>query len=139
MEEKKVSDFLYEEDSYKIRGICFKVYNILGGGIKEKIIERALFKELISQGMVVENQARIDIVYDNEKIGVYIPDFIVNDKIIVEIKSKPFIKKEDEKQFWGYLKGSKYKLGFLMGFTPAKLIIKRYVHTKKNQHQHESA
>jgi len=122
---------LYEEESYKIRGACFKVYNALGGGIKEKIIGRALFKELILQGMAVENQARIDMVYDNEKIGVYIPDFIVNDKIIIEIKSKPFIKKEDEKQFWGYLKGSNYKLGFLIGFTPQKLIIKRYVYTKK--------
>ena len=132
MFKRKVPDFLYEEESYKIRGVCFKVYNTLGGGIKEKIIERALFKELTSQGMTVENQARINIVYNDEKIGVYIPDFIVNGKVIIEIKSKPFIKKEDEKQFWGYLKGSKYKSGFLIGFTPQKLIIKRYVHTSKS-------
>jgi len=131
MVKKKVPDFLYEEDSYKIRGACFKVYNALGGGIKEKIIELALSKELKAQKMTVENQARIDVIYNNEKIGVYIPDIVVNDKIIIEIKSKPFIRKEDEKQFWGYLKGSKYKLGFLVGFTPQKLVIKRYIHTQK--------
>ena len=135
MEKKKIVDLLYEEDSYKIRGACFKVYNVLGGGIKERIIERALTKELISQGLEVNNQVKIDIVYKNEKIGTYIPDMIVNQKIIVELKSKVFLSKEDEKQFWGYLKGSKYKLGFLVGFTPQKLIIKRYVHTIKDQHK----
>jgi len=119
MPQKKVSGFLYEEESYKIRGACFKVYNVLGGGIKEKIIERALYKELVSRGMTVENRVKIDVVYNNEKVGIYIPDLVVNNKIIIEIKSKPFITEEDEKQFWGYLKGSKYKLGFLVNFSPA--------------------
>jgi len=132
MKKNKVPDFLYEEESYKIRGACFNVYNTLGGGIKEKIIERALTKELLSQGMTVGNQTRINIVYKNEKIGVYIPDLVVDNKIIIEIKSKPFITKEDKKQFWSYLRGSKYKLGFLIGFTSQKLIIERLVHTKKS-------
>jgi len=132
MKKNKIPDFLYEEESYKIRGACFNVYNTLGGGIKEKIIERALTKELLSQGMTVGNQTRINIVYKNEKIGVYIPDLVVDNKIIIEIKSKPFITKEDKKQFWSYLRGSKYKLGFLIGFTSQKLIIERFVHTKKS-------
>lgn len=120
---------LYENESYKIRGACFKVYNSLGGGIKEKIIERALVHELKSQKINISNQSKIDIFYNNEKIGAYIPDVIVEDKIIIELKSKPFITKEDEKQFWGYLKGSKYQLGFLINFGPQKLIIKRFIYT----------
>jgi GxxExxY protein len=130
----KGKNLLYEEESYKIRGACFKVYNVLGGGIKEKIIIRALNKELINQGMKTENQVRIDVVYNNEKIGIYIPDLVVEDKIVLEIKSKPYLTREDEKQFWGYLKGSKYKLGFLVNFGPSKLIIKRFIHTNKNPH-----
>ncbi len=122
---------LYENESYKIRGACFKVYNSLGGGIKEKIIERALVYELKSQKINISNQSRIDIFYNNEKIGVYIPDIIVEDKIIIELKSKPFITKEDEKQFWGYLKGSKYQLGFLINFGSQKLIIKRFIYDKR--------
>jgi len=122
---------LYEKESYKIRGACFKVYNSLGGGIKEKIIQRALFNELISLGFNVNKEVRIDIFYQKQKIGTYIPDVTVDDKIIIEIKSKPFITREDMKQFWGYLKGSKYELGFLVGFTPRKLIIKRLIHTNK--------
>ena len=122
---------LYEDESYKLRRACFNVYNTLGGGIQEKIIERALFKELSSEGLAVENQVKIDILYKGEKIGTYIPDIVVNDKIIVEIKSKLLLTKEDKKQFWGYLKNSKYKLGFLVIFSPKELIIKRFIHTKK--------
>jgi len=122
---------LYEEESYKIRGACFSVYNSLGGGIRENIIERALIKELTNQNINIKNQERIDILYKGEKIGVYIPDIIVNDKILIELKSKSFLAKEDEKQFWGYLKGSKYKLGFLINFGPQKLIIKRFIHDRK--------
>ena len=126
-----MAKLLYEDESYKIRGACFKVYNALGGGIQEKIVERALSKELITRGMSIENQVRIDVIYNNEKIGTYIPDLVVNNKIILEIKSKPILTKEDEKQFWGYLKNSKYKLGFLVIFSPQELIIKRFVHTNK--------
>lgn len=126
-----VKDFLYENESYRIRGACFKVYNELGGGIKEKIIERALLKELKQTGLAANTQQKIDIFYGGEKIGTYIPDLIVNDKIVVELKSKPFITKEDEKQFWGYLKGSAYCLGFIINFGHQKITIKRFVHTHK--------
>jgi GxxExxY protein len=135
MVKKKVPDFLYEGESYKIRGACFRVYNVLGEGIREKIITRALIKEIVSQGMLVENQVRIDIVYDNEKIGIYMPDLVVDGKIIIEIKSKPYLTREDQKQFWGYLKSSKYNLGFLINFGSRKLLIKRFAHTEKYQHK----
>lgn len=126
-----VRDFLYEEESYKIRGACFAVYNALGGGIRENMIERALVEELKSREFGVATQTRIDVKYKNKKIGTYIPDIVIDDKIIVELKSKPFITKEDEKQFWGYIKGSEYELGFLINFGPSKLAIKRFIHTKK--------
>ena len=128
---KKVPDFLYEQESYKIRGACFAVYNTLGGGIRENIIEKALVEELRSEGFAVTTQGRIDVTYKDKKVGTYIPDIVVDDKIIIELKSKPFITKEDEKQFWGYLKGSRYELGFLINFGSNKLTIKRFIHTKK--------
>jgi GxxExxY protein len=52
----------------------------------------------------------MDIFYDNEKVETYIPDLIVSNKILIELKSKQFLSKGNEKQFGGYLKGSKYKL-----------------------------
>lgn len=128
-------ELLYEDESYKIRRACFNVCNTLGGGIQEKIIQRALFKELLLQGLKTKDQVRLDIVYKGEKIGIYIPDIIIDDRIIIEIKSKPLSTKGDEKQFWGYLKNSKYKLGFLVNFSPQELIIKRFIHTNKNQYK----
>ena len=132
MERKEPSKLLYEEESYKIRGACFRVYNTLGGGIKEKIIERALAKELQVQGFEVGHQIRVEMSYRGETIGTYIPDLVVDDKIMIELKSKPFLTSEDKKQFWGYLKGSPYELGFLIAFTPQKLVIKRFIHTPKS-------
>jgi GxxExxY protein len=121
-----ITKLLHADESYKIRGACFRVYNEFGS-IREKIIERALNEELQAQGLKVETQASIDLYYRGKKIGKYIPDMVVEDKIIIEIKSKPYLTKEDMKQFWGYLKQSKYDLGFLVIFTPQKLIIKRYI------------
>ena len=127
---RKVDGFLYEKESYAIRGSFFTVYNALGGGLREKVIERALTAELIIHGLKVENQKRIEITYRDKKIGYYVPDLIINDTILIEIKSKPFILMNDLKQFWGYLKGSTYQLGFFVNFGQRKLDIRRFVHTK---------
>ena len=122
---------LYEKESYEIRGACFSVFNSLGGGIREKTIERALVAELQDRGFSIEQQKQIGILYKGRKIGAYVPDIIINGIIIVELKSKPFLTQEDKKQFWGYLKGSDYQLGFLVNFGPQKLTIKRFIYDKK--------
>jgi len=124
----KVKDFLYENESYKIRGACFDVWKSFGGAFKESIIDKALTKALSKQGLKVDEQKRIDIYFENEKVGTYVPDKIINDCILLELKAKQFITKQDIDQFWKYLKGSKYKLGFLINFGPDKLIIKRIVY-----------
>ena len=86
-------------------------------------------KALEKRELEVENQKRIDIYFKGEKVGLYIPDKIVNQSIILEIKAKPYLTKQDIDQFWKYLKGSQYKLGFLINFGP-KLEIKRIVYDK---------
>jgi len=127
---KKVKDFLYEKESYQIRGACFDVYKAFGGAFKERIVDEALTKALKKRGLEVENQKRIDIYFEDEKVGTYVPDKITNDCILLEIKAKPVLTKQDIDQFWKYLRGSKYKLGFLINFSPTKLEIKRIVYDK---------
>ena len=127
MTKKIVSDFLYEKESYKIRGACFDVWKAFGGAFKEKAIDKALTKALEKRGLRVEEQKRINIYFEGEKVGIYIPDKIVNSSILLEIKVKPFLTKQDIDQFWKYLKGSQYKLGFLINFGQ-KLMIKRIVY-----------
>jgi len=135
MVKNKVNDFLYERESYQIRGACFEVYKAFGGAFKEKVIDRALTRALEKRGLGVETQKRIDIYFENEKVGTYVPDKIINDCILLEIKAKPFLTKSDVDQFWKYLRGSKYKLGFLINFGPAKLEIKRIVYDTARKHQ----
>ena len=130
MEKNKVQDFLYETESYQIRGACFDVYKAFGGAFKERVIDRALTKALQRRGLKVEEQKRIDIYFEDEKVGMYVPDKIVNECILLELKAKPFLTKQDIDQFWKYLRGSEYKLGFLVNFAPAKLEIKRIIYEK---------
>jgi len=107
---KRGEKLLYEEITYQTRGACFKIWKEFGGAFKEKIVDNALEEELKSRSLKVESQKRIDIYYNNKKVGTYVPDKIVNGSILLEVKCKPFLTREDEIQFWHYLKSSKYKL-----------------------------
>jgi len=133
MNKNKVKDFLYEKETYLIRGACFKVWKEFGGAFKEKVVDRALEEELKSYGLKVESQKTIDIYYRSKKIACYKPDKIINGSVLLEIKCKPFLTKEDERQFWLYLKGSEYKLGLLINFGPKKLEIKRRIYDKARE------
>jgi len=128
MKKGRVGNFLYERETYLIRGACYKIWNEFGGSFKESVIERALIIELEDQGLKTESQKRINIYYKNKRVGVYVPDVIIESKVLVELKSKPFISREDKRQFWLYLKGSPYKLGLLINFSPAKVEIIRRIY-----------
>lgn len=127
-------DLLYKDITYDIRGACFWVYKEFGGAFKEKIIERALAEELKKRKRDVETQKKIDIYYLSKKVGCYVPDMIVDSKVLTEIKCKEFLTKQDIDQFWKYLKGSQYKVGLLINFGPKGLEIKRVVYdTARNK------
>ena len=121
-------DLLYPDESYNIVGACREVYKQFGGAFKESVVDKALTIALIKQGLIVETQKRIDIYFEGVKVGTYVPDKVVNGKIMMEIKCKPFITEGDEKQFWHYFKATDYKLGFLVNFGTQKLEIKRRIY-----------
>ncbi|MBU1862058.1 MAG: GxxExxY protein [Candidatus Omnitrophica bacterium] len=125
-----MSRLLYEKESYQIRGACFNVWNSFGSAFKETVVEKALAKEFKERGLKFDRQKRLGIFYKDEKVGVYVPDFIVEDKIIVEIKVKPLLLQEDKRQFWYYLRGSQYRLGFLVNFGSKKIEIMRRIYDK---------
>jgi GxxExxY protein len=125
---RKVKDFLYEKESYAIRGACFDVWKELKGMHKESVIDRALTVALRARGFTVESQKRIVVRFQGKDVGSYIPDKIVNGIILLELKVKPTIITADFEQFWNYLRGSEYKLGFLINFSPIGLDIKRCVY-----------
>jgi GxxExxY protein len=98
------------------RGVAFEIYKQFRNNHKEKIYHNAFCLALICKGFKVEKEKQINIYYNNKKVGVYTPDLIVNDSILIELKAKPNLTKQDIEQFWHYLKGSNYKLGFLINF-----------------------
>ncbi|MBI1883451.1 MAG: GxxExxY protein [Chlamydiae bacterium] len=122
---------LYRDITYEIRGACFWIWKEFGNAFKESIVDKALTEELRKRGLKVTDQKRIDVFYNNKKVGTYVPDKIVNDCVLVEIKRKPFLLKQDKEQFWHYLKGSSYKLGMLINFGERGLEIKRVIYDIK--------
>lgn len=124
-------DFLYPKESFIIRGVSFEIYKNLGSGHKEKIYHNAYALGLVGKGLSLEKEKRIDIFYNNQKVGIYVPDLVINGIIIIELKAKPKLSPEDIKQFWHYLKGTEYKLGFLINFGALGGVeIKRIIYDK---------
>lgn len=130
MEKEKL---LYQDLSYKIRGCTFKVYNSLGFGHKESVYQKALGLEFKNVNLNFAIETSLPIVYQNKKIGTYKPDFIVENKIIIEIKAVPVMPKSYETQLTYYLKGTNYKLGFLINFGSNKIDIRRRIWTPNYQ------
>ena len=105
------------EISYKIRGAIFKVFNALGPGLLESAYEAALMYEMIKLGLKVKSQIALPLIYDEIKMDVgYRIDLLVEDKVIIEIKSVENLAEVHHKQVITYLKLSGKKLGLLVNF-----------------------
>jgi GxxExxY protein len=102
---------------YRIIGACFKVYNALGPGLLESAYEKALIMELSDQGLKVDCQVPISIMYKNVSIGVgYKADIVVESKVIIELKSVETLMSVHHRQLLTYLRISNMKLGYLVNF-----------------------
>jgi GxxExxY protein len=121
---------LYEDLSYKIRGCFFEVYNTLGPSFKESVYHSALAHEFELGNIRFERNKKIPVFYKKEKVGVYQPDFVVENRIIIEIKAIPKLQRLDELQLYYYLKGTPFKLGFLVNFGGEKVDTHRLIDTK---------
>ncbi|MBU1087512.1 MAG: GxxExxY protein [Candidatus Omnitrophica bacterium] len=118
---------LYKELAYETVGCFYNVYNALGPGHKELIYQKALGIEFDNKKITYCSQKKLAIEYDGKKIGTYEPDFVIDDKIIVEIKSVLIMPQVFEKQLFYYLRGSKYRLGYLINFGSDKIDIRRRI------------
>lgn len=112
------TDNIVENDlSYIIRGCVFDVYNELGPGLLESIYEAALAYELIEKGLNVKTQVGLPVKYKDTQLDIgYRIDILVEDKVIIELKSIETILNVHHKQVLTYLKLTKIKLGLLVNF-----------------------
>jgi GxxExxY protein len=112
-----------EELTYKIRGAIFAVYKELGPGLLENIYEAALVYELEKRGLKVEAQKQIQVYYDGKVLPIdYRIDLLVEDKVILELKSVSELKDVHFKQLLTYLRITKKRVGLLVNFNTEDIV-----------------
>lgn len=119
---------LYEKLTYKLRGIFFKVNQEHGHLYKEKVYQNLLRQEFVKNQIKFIINPRIPLFnsFDGKYIGNYYPDFIIEDKIIIEIKAQNQIQDTHINQLIRYLKCSNYEIGLVVNFgTPRAEIIRK--------------
>jgi GxxExxY protein len=113
--------------TYAINGAVFEVNNILGPGFLEKVYENALLVEFRRRGLKAKNQVPITVSYKGEVVGEYVADLLVEDKVIVELKTVESLDRAHEAQLLNYLKSTGVHVGLLVNFKRKKADIKRMV------------
>ncbi len=129
----KNEDVLYPDLSYRIVGAIFAVWKGLGSGFKESVYQKALVEEFSRQHIPFISQKMVPIYYNDTKVGSYVPDFVIDDKIIIEIKHLPRLTLKENKQAWYYLKGTTYKLLLLVSFGGSQVEIRRRIYDKARE------
>lgn len=118
------------EISYIVRKCVFKVYNQLGPGLLESVYQRILIYELEENGLNVKSEVMLPVYYDNKKFDINFKiDILVEDKVILELKSVKELDNVYYKQLYTYLRLSDKKLGLLINFNTTNILdnIKRVV------------
>ena len=110
--------FKHAEVTDRILRAFYTVYNELGYGFLEKVYENAMAIELRKLGLSVRQQAPITVSYSAQTVGEYLADLVIEDKVIVELKSSQALTDTHEAQLLNYLKATKYEVGLLLNFGP---------------------
>ena len=117
----------YGELTETIIGCAYRVFNKMGFGFLESVYERCLLIEMRKAGLDTESQKPITVYYDGEVVGEFLADIIVNDAVIIELKSVRRIIKSHEVQLVNYLVATGKPVGLILNFGERKVEIKRKV------------
>ena len=117
----------YREITETIIGCAYRVYNKMGFGFLESVYEKCLLIELRKAGLDAESQKPITVYYEDEIVGEFVADIIVNNTIILELKSVRRIIEAHEVQLVNYLVATGKPVGLILNFGETKVEIKRKV------------
>ena len=126
------NDLIFPELSFKIVGFAYEVFNELGSGHKEKIYQAAMAKQFKLSNFIFKEYLYHPLIFKEENLGKNYFDFLVEEKIVVELKRSDHFSKSHFEQLNHYLRVSKLQLGLLISFTTNGVRFKRVV----NLHQH---
>ena len=117
----------YKELTEKIIGCAYRVYNKMGFGYLESVYEKCMLIELRKAGFDIESQKPIRIQYEGEVVGDFIADILVNDTVILELKSVRKLVEAHEVQLVNYLVATGKPVGLLINFGETRVAVKRKV------------
>jgi GxxExxY protein len=119
----------FAEEGYALMGAAFEVHNVLGGGLSEEIYQQSLELELAFRNIPFRRKQQLAVSYKGHLLETsYIPDLVVHDRIVVELKSVTALCPEHEAQLMNYLRITRSPIGYLINFAPIrKLEYKRFV------------
>ena len=120
-------DLVYPELCYQIIGILFAVWTEIGFGYKEKIYQSAIEHAFTQSSIKFHRELPVKIQFKGKEVGIYYFDFLVDKKVVLEIKVRNFFSKKDINQLYSYLKAMKLKLGIIAHFTRTGVKFKRIV------------
>ncbi len=121
---------LYKDLSYAIVGLAMQVHNKLGYGFLEKVYENALMVQFRRKEIKAKQQAPITVYFNREVVGDYYADILVEDKIIIELKTAEKISGAHRAQVLNYLKATGLQLAILLNFGKEKLEYERFIQIK---------
>ncbi|MBS1514893.1 MAG: GxxExxY protein [Bacteroidetes bacterium] len=120
-------NYKYSEITEKIIGCSMKVHNFFGSGFPEVIYQRSLKIEFEKSGLNYSRELELPVYYEKELVGSRVVDFLIEDKIIVELKVVPELIYIHQAQILNYLKAFKKEVGLLINFGESRLKFKRFV------------
>ncbi len=116
-----MDDLIFKNEFYKIKEACIEVRKELGNGFLEKVYENSLKIELESKGFTVESQKKLIVRFKGDIVGEYLADLVIDDKIIIELKTCAKLTNIHKAQLLNYLKATGYRLGILVNFPPSEM------------------
>jgi len=126
-------ELLHKEISEQILAAFYEVQQELGHGFLERVYQNAMYVELKTiRGLDVIAQPKVKVSYKGYQVGDYLPDLIVENKVILELKSAVSLQHDNELQLLNYLKATPYELGFLLNFGK-RGEFKRMIYTNENK------
>ena len=120
-------DYSLQPVTHQLLGAAFEVPNVLGYGFLERVYQRAMQAELQSGGLRVEIEPQIKVRYKGVIIGEYAAELLVEEKIIVELKTDPAYQPAHEAQLPNELRGTGIRLGYLINFGRERVEHKRMI------------
>jgi GxxExxY protein len=120
-------ELLYKELTFAIIGAAMEVHGILGPGFLETVYQSALARELTLRGIPFEQQVHLPVSYKDELVGEYIADFIIDGKLIVEIKAVSNFNSQHQAQAMHYLAATGCRLALLLNFGTGSLEHRRVI------------